>query len=95
VGKLIATKLNNSRESVTLIVPRRGLSLLSGAGGVLEDTAADECLFKSLRAHIDSKVVCLIERDENINEPGFAQALVDALHEKLKDKLFSVDKENN
>lgn len=83
VGKLIATKLNNSRGSTTLFIPHGGLSVLSGTGGMLEDTTADECLFKSLRAHIDSKVVNLIERDENINDPRFAQAMVDAFHETL------------
>jgi uncharacterized protein (UPF0261 family) len=90
VGELIATKLNKSRGPVTLFIPRRGLSKLSIPGSVLDDTTADECLFKALRIHIDSKVVSLVERDENINDPRFGQALADALHEQLKHKLSPI-----
>ena len=95
VGELIANKLNRSQGPVTLFIPRRGFSLLSISGNVLDDTTADECLFKALRAHIDSKVVSLVERDQNINDSGFGQALADALHEQLKHKLSAIDQSNN
>jgi len=89
MGKIVAEKLNKSRGSVTLFLPLKGLSRGSGIGNELEDSSADECLFVSLRTHIDPKVVNLIERDEHINDPQFAYAMVDALHEKLKHKLSS------
>ena len=89
VGEIIAAKLNKSRGPVTLFIPRGGLSIISTPGKVFEDEAADKCLFQSLRNNIDPKVVRLIERDENINDPRFAEVLVDALHEYLKDKLLT------
>lgn len=87
LGEVIAKKLNSSQAPVTLILPRGGLSVLSGPGGPLCDVKADECLFEALRKNIDPKVVELIERDENINDPKFAQALADAVHTQLKHKL--------
>ena len=84
VGEIVAKKLNASRGPVTLIIPRKGLSHISKPGSPLEDPVADEALFESIRTHIDPKKVCLIERDEHINEPEFAAALVDALHAQLK-----------
>jgi len=89
MGKIIAEKLNKSKGSVTLFLPLKGLSRASGVGNELEDSAADTCLFQSLRTHIDPKVVKLIEREEHINDPQFAYAMVDALHEKLKYKFTS------
>ena len=55
VGKIIASKLNRSHGSVTLFVPLKGISLMSVAGKVLADPAADACLFESLRSHVDPK----------------------------------------
>ena len=90
VGELIAKKLIASRGPVTLIIPRKGLSLLSQPGGLFEDSVANECLFEAIRSRIDPKVVCLIERDEHINEPQFAAALVDALLAQLNNKLTMI-----
>lgn len=87
LGEVIAKKLNGSQAPVTLLVPRGGLSALSGPGGPLYDVKADQCLFEALRNNIDPKVVQLIERDENINDPKFAQALADAVHNQLKHQL--------
>lgn len=86
-GKLIATKLNKSRGPVTVFIPRQGLSQLSIPGNALSDPDIDQCLFQALRAHIDSNVVTLIERDEHINDTRFGQALADALHQQLQQSL--------
>lgn len=87
LGEVIAERLNSSKAPVTLLVPHGGLSAVSGPGGPLQDAKADECLFKALRDNINPKVVQLIERDESINDPKFAQALADAVHAQLKQKL--------
>lgn len=94
VGELIATKLNGSRGPVTLFMPHGGFSAMSCVGGELSDPAADECLFQSLRTHIDSKIVQLVDRDENINDSQFGKDLADALHEHLKHKLTFTDDMN-
>jgi uncharacterized protein (UPF0261 family) len=91
VGEIIATKLNRSRGPVTLVIPHGGFSSYSCAGGVLSDAAADSCLFESLRAHIDPKVVHIIDRDEHINDPKFGEAVADALHEQIKHKLSTIN----
>ena len=94
VGEVIATKLNPSRGPVTLFMPHGGFSSMSCSGGALSDVAADNCLFKSLRAHINPNVVQLVDRDEYLNDPKFGEALANALHEQLKHKLPAINDTN-
>jgi len=88
LGEIIANKLNQNSGSkpIPLFIPKGGVSLLSADGGAFHDEQADKALFEALRQHIDSNKVQLIERNESINEPSFAQAMVQALHAQLRYK---------
>jgi uncharacterized protein (UPF0261 family) len=80
LGRRIARKLNAARGPVTLFVPLGGVSLIDTEGQVFHDPAADEALFGALREHVDERVE-VREVDADVNDPGFARAMADCLHE--------------
>ncbi|CAF0892682.1 unnamed protein product [Adineta ricciae] len=88
LGEIIAKKLNQHSGSdvVRVFVPRAGFSLISVKDGPFYDKQADECLIEALHKHADPKKVEIIERDETINEPTFAHAMVQALHDRMQYK---------
>ena len=79
LGRRIARKLNAARGPVSLFIPLRGVSSLSTPGQVFHDAAADEALFRALRAHLEPHVA-VREMDTDINDPAFAVAMADTLH---------------
>jgi len=80
LGRRIAAKLNAATGPVTLFVPLRGVSLIDVEGQVFHDPAADEALFGALREHVDERVE-VREVDADVNDPAFARATADRLHE--------------
>jgi uncharacterized protein (UPF0261 family) len=80
LGRRIAAKLNAATGPVTLFVPLRGVSLIDVEGQVFHDPAADEALFGALREHVDDGVE-VREVDADVNDPAFARATADRLHE--------------
>jgi uncharacterized protein (UPF0261 family) len=80
LGKRLAQKLNRARGPVTLFIPLRGVSLIAVEGQVFHDPRADAALLEAIREHIDGRVE-VREMDTDINDPTFAVAMADALHE--------------
>jgi uncharacterized protein (UPF0261 family) len=80
LGRRIARKLNAARGPITLFVPLEGVSLIDTEGQVFHDPVADEALFGALREHVDERVE-VREVDADVNDPGFARAMADRLHE--------------
>jgi uncharacterized protein (UPF0261 family) len=78
LGALLARKLNAASGPCCVLVPRRGFSTLSVAGGVFHDPVADEALVGALRAGLDARVE-LVELDLDINDPRFAAAAAERL----------------
>lgn len=79
LGRTLARKLNAATGPVTLFVPLKGVSLIAMEGQVFHDPDADEALFTALRDHLDPQVDARwLETD--INDPGFARKMADALH---------------
>jgi uncharacterized protein (UPF0261 family) len=78
LGELMAARLNASRGPVTVLLPLKGISVISAPGGPFYDPAADQALFDSLKANLrkDIEVRAL---DSNINDASFAEACVQAL----------------
>ncbi|MDP9255918.1 MAG: Tm-1-like ATP-binding domain-containing protein [Actinomycetota bacterium] len=81
LGAVIARKLNAAIGPTVLFVPLRGLSLLSTEGQVLRDPEGDEALFSTLRELVDGSKVEVHEVDADINDPRFALAMANRLHE--------------
>ena len=80
LGRRIARKLNAARGPVTLFLPLRGVSLIDTEGQVFWDAQADRALFDALRETLDPGVD-VRELDTDVNDPAFARAMADTLHE--------------
>ena len=66
-----------------LFVPLGGVSMIAVAGQPFHDPEADAALFAGLRETLDERVE-VHERAENINDPAFAIAMADRLHELIQ-----------
>lgn len=74
VGKILADKLNLAKGKTVLMLPLRGLSMISGDGMELNDREADEALFRTLKENVSDKIE-IVEIDAHINDSKFAEAL--------------------
>jgi uncharacterized protein (UPF0261 family) len=83
LGRIVATKLNGAASSTVLFVPLGGVSAIDVDGQPFRDPEADAALFHALRAAIDPGRVEVQERAEDINDPHFARAMADRLHELI------------
>jgi len=83
LGRRIARKLNGASGPTALYVPLRGVSAIDVDGGPFRDAGADEALFAALREGVDAAKVELVEVDADVNDPAFATAMADRLHEMI------------
>jgi uncharacterized protein (UPF0261 family) len=83
LGGLVAEKLNASIGPVSVLIPRRGISVISAPGGPFHDPAADAALFEALESGLRPDVPCTA-LDCGINDPAFARACVEALLANMK-----------
>ena len=80
LGRRVARKLNAATGPVTLFVPLEGVSLIDAEGQPFHDPEADQALFIALRDNLDEGVE-VREIKANVNDPEFATAMADRLHE--------------
>ena len=78
LGRIIAGKLNASTGPVTVLIPRRAISVISAPGQKFHDPAADEALFESLKTNLRPDIP-VQEMDCAINDAPFAEACAQAL----------------
>ena len=71
IGTLIAETANQCCGPVAVLLPLRGVSMLDSPGQPFWDEAADHACFESIRAELREGIP-LIEVDNNINDPPFA-----------------------
>ena len=83
VGRVIARKLQGARGPCSVLVPLRGTSAIAAEGRPFHDHEADRALFEALEASLDPEVE-LVGLDLHINDPEFATALADKLHENCE-----------
>jgi uncharacterized protein (UPF0261 family) len=83
LGHQIARKLSAATGPTALFVPLGGVSMIDAEGQPFHDAEADAALFDVLRAEIGSNVE-LIELDNNVNDPEFADAMADKLDSYMK-----------
>jgi uncharacterized protein (UPF0261 family) len=78
LGIMLAEKVNQSKAPVTMLIPRRAISVISAAGGAFHDAQADEALFSAIRETLRPDIP-VRELDCEINDPAFATACVESL----------------
>lgn len=86
LGRRVARKLGAATGSVALFIPLRGISLIDTEGQPFHDPEADESLVGALRENL-AEHVTLVEMDTDINDPEFARAMADKLHERYQSSI--------
>ncbi|MGH2527333.1 MAG: Tm-1-like ATP-binding domain-containing protein [Actinomycetota bacterium] len=84
LGRRIARKLSSAKGPTALFVPLRGVSMIATEGQPFHDGAADEALFSAIRGNVGPNVE-LHEVDTDVNDPEFALAMANRLHEMLQE----------
>ncbi len=87
LGRILAEKANLSTGPVTVLIPLRGISVISESGKPFHDPAADDALFSALRANLRSDIE-VIEVDDTINAPAFAEVCVRTLLAHMKNQAL-------
>ncbi len=80
LGMRIARKLNAAKGPVSLFIPLKGVSMIATEGQAFYDPEADEALISTLKDGLDASVE-VNEFDTDVNDPEFARAMADRLHE--------------
>lgn len=83
LGRILARKVNAYRAPVTVLLPRRGVSVISAPGEAFHDPVADAALFETLREELRDDIE-VISMDCLINDPEFARACAEALLQNLR-----------
>jgi uncharacterized protein (UPF0261 family) len=85
LGEKIAGKLNASQGPVAVLIPLRGISVISAEGQPFYSPEADEALFSALKNHL-RKDIPVIEMDCNINDSAFADRCAAELLKQLQSR---------
>jgi len=78
LGKIVAQKVNTSKGPVTVLLPKKAISVISAPGQKFHDPAADKALFDAIKSNL-RKDIEVIEMDCAINDAVFAEACANAL----------------
>ena len=82
IGRWIVERLNLMQGPVRFLLPLRGVSAIDVEGTPFHDPQADEALFDAIRTRWKSSTNRqLIEIDDHINSPQFAEAVVKAFRD--------------
>ncbi len=83
IGEMIAAAANASTGPVAIIIPLKGVSQLDSPGGAFWDPEADAACYDAIKANLRPGIL-VMEIDNNINDPVFAENAVDVLLSKLQ-----------
>ena len=73
LGRILAQKLNASEGPVSVLIPRRAISVISAPGQKFHDPDADRALFEAIKSNLRHDIE-VVEMDTEINSPVFAEA---------------------
>ncbi len=82
LGRILAAKCNLSTGPVSVLLPLRGISVISAPGQPFHWPEADAALFGEWKRHLRTDIPVL-EYDGNINDPAFAELCVRELMKNL------------
>lgn len=84
IGQEIANRLNQAIGPVTVIIPLGGVSAIDVPGAAFHHPEADLALFAALKETLSPRIT-VIELDQDINDPAFANAAADEFHRLYAD----------
>jgi uncharacterized protein (UPF0261 family) len=85
LGKILAQKLNASQGPVSVLLPRKAISVISAPGQSFHDPEADCALFDTLKHNLRSDIP-VVEMDTEINDPAFAEKCARTLIAHIRSK---------
>ncbi len=83
LGTILAEKLNLSTGPISVLLPKKAISIISAPGQAFYDPEADAALFESLRAGLREDIR-VVDLELEINDPAFAEACAQELLTLLK-----------
>jgi len=83
IGEMIAAAANAATVPVAIVLPLKGVSMLDSEGGNFWDPEADQACYDAIKQNIKLGIP-VIEMDNNINDPEFADKVAEALLDMLK-----------
>lgn len=83
LGRTIGRKLSAATGPTVVFVPLGGVSMIDMPGQPFHDPEADAALVSALTDALDARIE-VHERPEDINDPAFAVAMADRLHELIQ-----------
>lgn len=83
LGAILAEKVNLSKGPVTVLLPLRGISIISAAGQPFHSPEADQALFSAIKNNL-RRDIPVREIDCTINDVAFSEACAQALLSQLK-----------
>lgn len=78
LGRILAEKVNLSTGLVTVLLPRKAISIISAEGQPFYDPVADAALLSAIKTNLRQDIP-VVELDCAINDPAFAEACVKTL----------------
>jgi uncharacterized protein (UPF0261 family) len=84
LGRIIGRKLAAAASPTAVFVPLGGVSMIDVPGQPFYDPDADEALVHALKEELGDGAE-LHERPEDVNDPAFAVAMADRLHELIQE----------
>ncbi len=85
VAAEFARKLNQARGPVRVVIPRKGWSSVDAPGNPTYDPGEDQRFVQEMRRLLDRRIP-VVEVDANMEDPGFAEAVVREALEVLSDR---------
>lgn len=86
VGVFIVEKLKRCAKTAGMVqvwIPNGGVSLIDASGGPFEDTKANKATFDTMRDGLKDTRIKIVEREENVNDEGFAVGIADEMLQLL------------
>ena len=86
IGEALASKWNAAQVPMTVLLPKRGVSMIDAEGQPFEGVEERRMLFDTIEHEIDNPNVEIVELDNNINDNDFALTAARKLIELIEKK---------
>jgi uncharacterized protein (UPF0261 family) len=86
LGVRVGRKAAGAKGPTEVFWPDRGVSALDADGQPFYDPAADEACRAALERELNAAGLTLRRMDANVNDPAFATAMADRLHQMITEE---------